>query len=91
MRIVYLSSAVPDLRWFKRYYTSIFPEGRARADQQFLLTQVTLRTNPFVGHRSDKYKTAFEYRIARAPFSLIYRIEGDSIQVLRLLDGRPQT
>jgi hypothetical protein len=62
MRIVFLATAKRDLRWFKRYYTMAFPEGRDNADRHFKMTLLTLQANPGVGHPTDVYPTPVSSR-----------------------------
>jgi general stress protein 26 len=35
MRIVFLPDALEDLRWFRRYYESVFPEGKPQVGLSF--------------------------------------------------------
>ncbi len=88
MKIIYLASASPDLRWFKQYYMRVFPAGRENADKHFLATQTTLKNNPLIGHPSESVAGAREFSIARTPFSFIYRVQEDRIEVLRVIDNR---
>jgi plasmid stabilization system protein ParE len=88
MRLVYLDSAAADLRWFKQYYSEVFTEGRVKADQQFLATQKLLKANAFIGQVSEYSKEVREHQIPRTPFTVIYRVVEDRIEVLRVVDGR---
>jgi plasmid stabilization system protein ParE len=88
MKLVFLPSTVADLRWLKTYYVSVFPEGGAKADRQFLAVQALLKANPLIGHPSDKVDGAREHHMLRTPFTFIYRIREDRIEVLRVLDTR---
>ena len=88
MKIVFLASSIPDLRWFKNYYTRVFPEGRAKADSQLLATKKTLAANPFAGQPCEGIERAREYHILRTPFTFIYHVRPDRIEVLRVLDMR---
>jgi plasmid stabilization system protein ParE len=88
MKLVFLASAVPDLRWFKAYYVSVFPDGRERADRQFLAIQSLLKANPYIGHPSDKIDGAREHHVLRTPFTFLYRVRDDRIEVMRVLDTR---
>lgn len=88
MKIVYLASAKKDLRWFKQYYMQVFPQGREKADNHFLKTQQAIKENPKIGHPSERVATARELHIHRTPFTFIYRINGDYLEILRVLDGR---
>ncbi len=88
MKIRFLATAAPDLLWFKTYYMRRFPEGRRNADTQFLKVKALLVANPFLGHPVENVDGARAYPVSRTPFSFIYRVKGDTIEVLRVLDGR---
>ena len=88
MKIVFLASSSNDLRWFKRYYVSVFPEGRKKADKQYLTTLTVLRENPLAGHPSATIDDAREFHISRTPFSFMYRVNMDHIEIMRVIDSR---
>ncbi len=88
MKLVYLKSAIADLRWFKHYYTTVFPEGRVKVDQALLTTQKLLKTNPSIGQPSDFGETIREHPVPRTPFAFVYRVHDEQIEVLRVVDGR---
>jgi len=88
MKLVFLPSSRSDLRWFKQYYISIFPEGKAKADKQFLALQKALKLNPYIGHSSDIAKDIKEFPVIKTPFSFIYRVKEGRIEVLRIIDTR---
>jgi plasmid stabilization system protein ParE len=87
MRIVFLPSSDEDVRWFTRYYRNIFPPGARNARARLEQTLVTLRATPRVGQlvaEPDQRR----YRVLRTPFSIVYRIADDRIEILRIRDGR---
>mgnify|MGYP002173220498 CR=1 FL=1 len=88
MKILFLPECRADLRWFKRYYTSIFTEGRERADRQFLTARKLLKTNPFIGHPVDGLEEVRAHHLPRTPFTILYRLRKDRIEILRILDNR---
>ena len=88
MRLVYLASAKPGLRWFHRYYTSVFPEGKALTDRRFLAVQTLLKTNPRARHESEIVPGAREFPVPQTPFGFVYQISDDRIEVLRVVDNR---
>ncbi len=88
MKLVFLASTVPDLRWLKAYYVSVFPEGRARATNRFLAIQNLLKANPQIGHPVESVEGARAFHVSGTPFTFIYRIKQDRIEVLRTLDTR---
>jgi len=87
MKIVYLPSARDDLAWMRSYYTRVFPEGSARAREHFRAAQRMLAANPDIGRATD-VATVRELQIARTPFSIIYRLRNERIEILRVWDGR---
>ena len=88
MKIIFLSSSSDDLRWFKRYYVSVFPQGRKKADKHYLNALSVLRKNPHIGHPSENFPMAREYDVTRTPFSFIYRVKQDHIEIIRVIDNR---
>lgn len=90
MQIVYLESARDDILWFREYYENAFPEGQGNARAQLLRTEALIVEHPYIGHRVDDARGAFEYHIRKTPFSVIYRVQDDQIQILRLYDQRSE-
>ncbi len=87
MRLVYLKSALAGLRWYRRYYKFVFPEGAEGADARFVASHRSLRDNPQICHRLEDTSLRV-YPIARTPFVIVYRVHGDEIQVVRIKDAR---
>ncbi|MCY0146289.1 hypothetical protein OEG84_00785 [Hoeflea sp. G2-23] len=90
MKLVFLPSTVPDLRWFKAFYVNVVSDGKARAGRQFLAIQALLKANPLIGHPSDKGNGAREHHMLKTPFTFVYRVREDRIEVLRVFDARAQ-
>jgi len=88
MRIVYLPSTRPDLLWFRQYYQVVFTEGDAQARVHFHAMQRLLISNPYIGRKVDGQQNVRELQIARTPFSVIYRVTTNQIEVLRVWDSR---
>jgi hypothetical protein len=72
MKIIYLSSTVPDVIWMRRYNSSVFPEGEKKARRQLKAAELLIMQNPEIGKRSGE---AREFPILRTPFSIIYRAQ----------------
>jgi plasmid stabilization system protein ParE len=87
MRIVYLASALADLAWMRDYYGRVFSAGRARARQRVRATEKLLVEHPFAGHPSE-VDGVRELAITGTPFSFIYRVKSNRVEVLRVWDGR---
>ncbi len=72
----------------RTYYASIFPEGAKRAAEQFGRVCEVIRENPLIGHPVAEIAGVREFSVPRTPFSFIYRIIDDRIEVLRVWDQR---
>ena len=88
MKIVFLSSALPDLRWFKLYYTRSFPAGRDNANRQFQTLLELLRNNPHIGRAYEGERGVRRYPVPRTPFTILYRARPEQIEILRVYDQR---
>ena len=86
MKLVYLPSAESDLVWFYEYYTGVFPEGAGKALEKFDAIAQLLLVNPYMGKRVENGTR--EMVISKTPFSYIYRIADNRIEVLRVWDNR---
>ena len=74
-----------DVVWMRRYYSSVFPQGERRARQQLKAIELLIMENPNIGKQSGD---AREFPIVRTPFSIIYRVNGDVIEIVRIWDQR---
>ncbi len=88
MKLVFLPSTAPDLLWMRAYYERVFPHGAKRAAEHYRLACRLIRDNPLIGHRVDDFPDVREFAIQRTPFSVIYRIVDERIEVLRIWDQR---
>lgn len=88
MKLVFLPSARSDLVWMRTYYTRVFPDGAGRAAAQYVRTCDILRQDPLIGHMVEDIEGAREFSLPRMPFSFIYRVVDDRIEVLRIWDQR---
>lgn len=88
MKLVFLPSTLSDLAWMRSYYTQVFPDGARRAAEQYRRASRIVRDNPLAGHPVEDIPDVREFSIPRTPFSLIYRLADDRIEVLRVWDQR---
>ena len=88
MRVIYLHQALLDMNWVRKYYDNIFPAGRNNARAQLQKTEKLISENPLVGHPSEAMHNAREFHISRTPFSFIYRVTTEHIEILRVIDNR---
>lgn len=87
MKIVFLRSSLRDIDWFLEYYDEVFPAGRDGAKESYLRAKAALRQHPYIGHPLEE-KGKREYAIARTPFSFIYRVSSNTIEIVRVWDQR---
>ena len=88
MKIVYARQALVDMGWFRQYYATVFPEGEGRARDALLRTEALVAENPRAGHRTEPGAETREFPILRTPFSLLYRLKDDRVEILRVIDLR---
>ena len=58
------------------------------AEKRFLAVQQLLKSNPYIGRPSQKVEGAREHRVSQTPFSFLYRVVEDRVEILRVLDTR---
>ena len=87
MRLIYLPSALPDLAWMRSYYERVFPEGAAGARAAIRRAEELVLANPHIGRRTHRPDVR-RMRLARTPFSFVYRPKPGRIEVLRVIDTR---
>ena len=90
MKITFRKSCEADLVWFRRYYTTVFPQGGNKAKTQFAATYQALLAHPLIGHPVDGHPHIRELQMPNTPFAFAYVVDVDEILVLRVLDGRAQ-
>lgn len=89
MKLVFLPGTKPGLRWFKRYYSVVFREGKENADRHFLAMKKSLVSSPEIG-RPVGIRNYRIYMFPKTPFSVIYRIVGDRVEVVGGQDQRAE-
>ena len=88
MELKFLDSTTADLKSMPHYYRHVFPEDATNAKQQYFRTTRAMLENPLIGHASESIKGAREFHISRTPFSFLYRVTKDHIEIMRLIDNR---
>ena len=88
MKIMYLTRALRDMQWVRKYYNDVFPAGRDNARSQLRKTETLISENPLVGHPSESIAGAGEFYISPTPFSFLYRVTKERIEIMRVIDGR---
>ena len=89
MKLVFREDAKRDLRWFSKYYSFNFPEGRKQAERRFADAIKLTLENPRAGQLIEGLSVR-KMAVQRTPFILIYTILGDTIDVIRVWDARAE-
>lgn len=88
MKIVYLETAIPGLRWMKRYYREQTQLDSARVFDNLKAARERLSTEPFAGRKFDDFENVRELRIAHSPFSILFTHRDDTIYIIDIRDQR---
>ena len=88
MKLVFLPSTRADLVWMRTYYEKIFVDGARRAAAQYRKSCDLIQANPSIGHPVEGMERVREFSVPRTPFSFIYRVIGNRIEILRVWDQR---
>lgn len=87
MRLRFGPKAARDLEWFTRYYADVFPDGRRNARQSLKATLDLVMANPMAG-RATSCAGVRQFPVARTPFIIVYSVADDTLEVIRVWDGR---
>lgn len=88
MKVVYLATAQPGLRWMKRYYREHPQLNDDRVYANFDAAIERLRSEPFAGHVFEDFDRVRELRISKSPFSILYTHQADTIYIIDVRDQR---
>jgi plasmid stabilization system protein ParE len=87
MRVVYVRSTTPDLKWYRLYYVKAFPQGHKNALWQLKATEAVLSENPWIGRLYEGNEIRI-LNLPRTPFAFLYRVKQDQIEVIRVINQR---
>jgi hypothetical protein len=90
MRLRYLTTAEPGLRWFRLYYRNNPQLDRSEAIDALRRAGAALVEFPFSGSRYEEFEAVRELRVSGTPFSLLYSIARESVWIIDLRDHRGQ-
>ena len=90
MRLRYLPTAEPGLRWFRFYYRKNPQLDRAKAIHALARAEATLVEFPFSGAIYEDFEVVREQKILGTAFSLLYTIARETVWVIDLREQRGQ-
>jgi ParE toxin of type II toxin-antitoxin system, parDE len=90
MRLRYLPTAEPGLRWFRVYYRKNPQLDRANAIDALRRAEAMLVEFPFSGAVYEDFEAVREQKILHTPFSLLYSVARETVWIIDLRDQRGQ-
>jgi hypothetical protein len=88
MKLRYLPTAEPGLRWFRVYYRQNPQLDRAKAVEALRHAEARLADFPFSGSRYEDFETVREHKILGTAFSLLYSVARDCVWIIDVRDQR---
>jgi hypothetical protein len=90
MRLRYLPTAEPGLRWMRSYYRSHPQLNLVAVSAALKAVERTIADYPDSGARFEDFDRVREYHIRRTPFSLLYTVVSDEVFAIYVRDTRGQ-
>lgn len=90
MRVVqWMAEALADMNEYQQYMKTRNPEAGERIIERVFLCVDQIAENPLFGKPGQVFETR-EKKVADTPLRIIYRVDGDVIQVLFIPHDRQQ-
>ena len=90
MKLSYLATAEPGLRWFRQYYLKNPQLDRTKAIHALATAEATLIEFPFSGAVYEDFEAVREYKIVGTAFSLLYSVARENVWIIDVRDQRGQ-
>jgi plasmid stabilization system protein ParE len=90
MKLQYLSTAEPGLRWMRAHFRRDAQLDLQRAAASLRTAETVLRNHPAAGRRFEDFETVREYLIQGTSFSLLYTVAHDTVWIIDIRDQRGQ-
>ncbi len=88
MKIQFLESSNPSLRWMKEYYKNNPQLDNKKVFENFLQTQLLLCQQPFSGNKYENFDDIRELKIPKSNFSILYTHKRNTNVVIDIRDQR---
>lgn len=88
MRLRYLDTAAPGLRWMRRYYRTHPQLDAGRAVEALLKAEAILIEHPHAGTRFEDIDRVREIIVGGTVFSMLYTVADETIWVIDVRDQR---
>ncbi len=88
MKIQYLESAEPGMRWMRQYFREQPQLDRKSTTLNYYNTIKLLKQVPYSGHVFDEIEGVFERTITKTNFSILYAVKNETIYIIDIRDQR---
>lgn len=88
MKLQFLDTSQPGLRWFRQYYRDNPQLDKQKAFGSFKKARNAIKENPYLGHTFDDFDQVYQYIIRETNFSILYTIKHEVIWVIDIRDAR---
>ena len=88
MKIQFLESANPGIRWMRRYFREQPQLDQKTATENYKNTRKLLKQEPYIGHTFDEIEGVFERSISKTHFSILYAVKDETIFIIDIRDQR---
>ena len=88
MKIQFLESAAPGIRWMRRYFREQPQINAKAASESFKRTRNMLKQDPYLGHVFDEIDGVFEKEIRGTHFSILYAVNSETVYIIDIRDHR---
>ena len=88
MKLEYLRTSKPGLRWMREYYRCHPQLDTRRAAVPLRTAERILSGHPAAGRRFEEFETVREYLIQGTSFSLLYTVARDTVWIIDIRDQR---
>ncbi len=88
MKLEYLRTSQPGLRWMRAYYRRHPQLDIRRAAAALQTAEAVLREHPAAGRRFEDFDAVREYLIQGTAFSLLYTVARETVWVIDIRDQR---
>ena len=89
MQVIWTEAAISDLTSIRDYIGHDNPEAAELAAVSILNSVEKLETNPLIGRQGRVLGTR-ELVVTKFPYIIQYRVQGDRVELLRVLHGRQE-
>lgn len=88
MKIQFLESSAPGIRWMRRYFREQPQLNAKAASERYKTTKNLLKQEPYIGRVFDEIEGVFDKEISKTHFSIIYAVKDETVYIIDIRDRR---